>query len=146
MQTSSRTPAPDAAVPPTATAAARRHVLLVEDDRRIAAALAMRLAACGYRVSLAADLNEATDRIVDDRPDVAVLDINLPDGNGLQLAGRLRRLSRTIDVPLVFVTASRDPAYRDRAERLAAPFVEKPFEASALMGAIDRACAAGRAH
>ena len=142
MLLSSRTRVPEGptAPAPVVGAPAGRHVLIVEDDRLIATALAMRLRASGYRVTTAPDLHAAADRIVDDHPDVAVLDINLPDGNGLQLAGRLRSLSRTVEVPLVVVTASRDPRYREQAERLAAPFVEKPFVASELIGAIERAC------
>lgn len=125
----------------TGAATAQRHVLLVEDDERITRALGLRLHASGYRVSVAADLAEASERVLDDRPDVAVLDINLPDGNGLGLAERMRLLRATVEVPLVVVTASRDPAYRERAARLAVPFVEKPFTNGELFDAIERAIA-----
>ena len=121
--------------------AASRHVLLVEDNPRIAAAFGLRLESCGYRVSCAASLAEAADKVIDLRPDVAILDINLPDGSGLQLAERMRLLRGTADVPLVFVTASLDPRYRERAADFGAPLVAKPFEAHELVAAIDEVCA-----
>ena len=122
-----------------ALAPAVRHVLLIEDDRRITTALHIRLNATGHRVSHAGDLDEAVERIVEERPDVAVLDINLPDGNGLDLAERMRRLRITARMPLILITASRDPDYRERAVELEIPLIEKPFPAADLLDAIERA-------
>ena len=120
-----------------------RHVLLVEDDRRITTALAIRLGSCGHRVSHAGNLSEAIDKVMDERPDVVVLDVNLPDGNGLQLAERMRRLRATVAVPLVLITASRDPAWRELAAGLAVPLLEKPFAADELLATIERVARSG---
>jgi len=119
--------------------ATARHILLVEDDARVSMALRLRLEADGHRVSGAANLARATDGMLDERPDVVVLDINLPDGNGLALAARMRLLRATADLPLVVITASRDPAYRERASRLGVAFLEKPFASGALLDAIEQA-------
>ena len=136
-QTISAVPAPPLAA---------RHILLVEDDRRITAALGIRLGASGHRLSHAADLDDAVEKMLAERPDVAVLDINLPDGNGLDLAARMRQLRATTGVPLVFITASRDPRHRERAEGLGIPLIEKPFGAGALLDTIDRVCRAREVH
>lgn len=125
------------------TPISHRRVLLVEDDPRITTALCIRLRSCGHRLSHAADFNEAIDKVIDERPDVAVLDINLPDGNGLRLAERMRRLRETTDLPLVIITASRDPSYHERAAGLDVPLLEKPFAAERLIDAIERVCDPG---
>ena len=135
-------PAAARAVPRATARGAARHVLLIEDDPRITSALAIRLTACGYRVSHAADLDEAVGRVIDERPDVAVLDINLPDGNGLDLADRMRRLRITVHLPLILITASRDPRYRQRAAEMDVPLIEKPFPAVDLIEAIERVTSA----
>ena len=127
---------------PAVRTAVVRHVLLIEDDRRITTALGIRLNAAGHRVSHAGDLDEAVERIIEERPDVAVLDINLPDGNGLELAERMRRLRITARVPLILITASRDPSYRERAREMGIPLLEKPFPAVDLLDAIERAVGA----
>lgn len=129
---------PSAGDAPVIRATVARHVLLIEDDRRITAALGIRLNASGHRVSHAGDLDEAVERIIDGHPDVAVLDINLPDGNGLELAERMRRLRITARVPLILITASRDPSYRERAVELGIPLIEKPFPAADLLDTIER--------
>ena len=136
-QASLETSPPTSAGPAIRTALTR-HVLLIEDDRRITTALDIRLNAAGHRVSHAGDLDEAVERIIEGRPDVAVLDINLPDGNGLDLAERMRRLRITARVPLILITASRDPNYRERAMEMGIPLIEKPFPAVDLLDAIER--------
>lgn len=117
------------------------RVLIVEDDRRIAEAIGIRLRASGYRTSHARDVAEAVDRVLDERPDVALMDINLPDGNGVSLAARMRLLRATLDVPVVFVTASRDPAHRERAAALGIPLLEKPLPSATLLEAVAEALA-----
>lgn len=112
------------------------HVLIVEDDRRISDAIGLRLRANGYRVSVAADVATAAARIVDDTPDVALMDINLPDGNGISLAARMQLLRGTADVPVIFVTASRAPEHGARARALGIPLLEKPFPATVLLETI----------
>ena len=112
------------------------HVLVVEDDHRISDAIGIRLRANGYRVSVAADAAEAAEHVLVDTPDIALMDINLPDGNGLSLAARMRLLRSTVDVPIVFITASRDPVHRERARTLGLPLLEKPFPAVTLLETI----------
>jgi len=113
-----------------------KRIVLVEDDQLISEAISYRLRANGYRVSIAADASEAADCLLTEPPDIVLMDINLPDDNGISLAGRMRLLGSTVDVPIIFVTASRDPEYRLRAEALGIQLLEKPLQAAKLLKAI----------
>jgi len=115
-----------------------RTVLVVEDDSRIAKALDIRLKAHGYRVVSAPDAVRAMTVATGDVPDIIVLDINLPGGNGLMIAERLLNNVLTTDVPVIFITASKQPRLRERAAELSAiAFLEKPFSSADLLDAID---------
>ena len=115
-----------------------KTILIVEDDRRIALALSIRLEAHGYRVVEAHDAVDAVIAAQGERPDVVVLDINLPGGNGLMVARRLMEDPATTDTPVIFITASRQARLRERAAELSAvAFLEKPFSAADLLDAID---------
>ena len=119
-----------------------KSILLVEDDRRITLALGLRLRAHGFEVVAATDAVHAMNVATQAVPDVIVLDINLPGGNGLMVAERLLGNPETTDVPVIFITASKQPRLRTRAAELSAvAFLEKPFTAAELLDAIDAAAA-----
>jgi len=85
----------------------------------------------GYRVSEAEDGEEMFQILGEDAPDLIVLDIMLPDGNGVDFARRLRRNSLT---PIVFATAVTDTETRRRAFGLMnVDYVNKPFDAKELL-------------
>jgi CheY-like chemotaxis protein len=87
------------------------RALIVEDDPVVARAIARRLLREGYTVSLAQTCRSA--RAVGQGFHVAVLDLDLPDGNGADLADELLRLGAVRGV--VFYTGSLDAAQRQRA-------------------------------
>lgn len=116
-----------------------KRVLVVEDDAEIAAALEVRLKAAGYAVTLAADAAGGLSAAVRSRPDLVLLDITLPAGDGFTLAERIRQVLPD-PTPVIFITASREAASRRRAEALgAAAFLEKPYEPAELLEAVHRA-------
>jgi PAS domain S-box-containing protein len=83
-------PAP-AAVPAAPPAPARpRHVLLVDDDPGVRATSAMLLQAQGYRVSLAATGAKGIERARTLHPDIALIDLGMPDLDGCDVASRIR--------------------------------------------------------
>jgi DNA-binding response OmpR family regulator len=126
-------------LPPERTPAApeaqtMKHVLIIEDDVRITAALRVRFESQGYEVTTAPDAVVGLDLAVRRRPDLILLDISLPGGNGLALAQQLRSLPDTRKTPFIFVTASKDPALRRKAMELrAAGLFEKPYDAEELL-------------
>ena len=120
------------------------QVLLVEDNavnRSLARALLGR-AGCG--VVEAGSLADASRCLAEGLPDLVLLDLGLPDGDGLDLVRRLRADPRTAALPVVAVTAYAMAADRERA--LAAGctgFLTKPLDARGFAGAVAAALAGG---
>jgi DNA-binding response OmpR family regulator len=112
-------------------------ILVVEDDKHIALALTVRLKAAGYDVISAPDAVLAVSMALKHRPDLVLLDILMPGGNGFLVAERIHDLEAMLGVPCIFITASKQPGLRDQARRLgAAGFFEKPHDAGDLLATI----------
>ena len=85
------------------------RVLLVEDDARLASMVADYLGEAGFRVDLASNGADATRFIAADDFDAVILDLMLPDADGLDLCRGIRAKS---DIPLLMLTARGDPLDR----------------------------------
>jgi CheY-like chemotaxis protein len=119
-------------------------VLLVDDDNTILLGTGVRLKSMGYTVYTAKDAVSAVSAVRKNEPDVVVLDISLPAGDGFLVAGRLQSLVGSAATPIIFITASEDPALRERAKKLGAVgFLKKPFDATSLADAIESALSPG---
>ena len=117
-------------------------ILIVEDDRKIATAIAVRLKAEGFDVDIAMDAAMGVASARKMSPDLVLLDISMPAGDGFMVAERLRSLTQTMFTPFIFLTASKEPGLRERAiEAGASDFLEKPYEASGLLSSIKNALA-----
>jgi two-component system KDP operon response regulator KdpE len=100
-------------------------VLIIEDDEETRRMVARALTTRGYRVDQAADGATALERWEQRRPDVIVLDLGLPDMDGLQLIRRVRRESST---PIVILSGRYEEREKVEAlERGADDYVTKPF-------------------
>jgi two-component system, OmpR family, response regulator len=102
------------------------RVLVVDDERTITDLLTMALRLEGWQIHAAASGQQAVSAAKRHEPDVIVLDVMLPDFDGLEVLRRLR--AERIDVPILFLTA-RD-AVEDRIAGLTAggdDYVTKPF-------------------
>jgi two-component system, OmpR family, KDP operon response regulator KdpE len=107
------------------------HVLVVDDEAAILRFLRPALVASNYEVSSAGTVAEATKAIATDVPDIVVLDLGLPDGDGREVIRHVRGWS---DVPIIVLSA-RDRE-TDKIEALdlgADDFVNKPFSVGELM-------------
>lgn len=114
-------------------------ILIVDDDGPILMALQLRLEHVGYKVITAKDPTSACVKARNENPDVALLDINLPGGDGFMLADQLDRLGNKI-MPKVFITASKRPEFKQEAYRKGAvQFIEKPFTADRIFDALQDA-------
>ena len=116
------------------------RILVVEDDRRIAAMLDKGLRAKGHRVEIVSTGEAALDQLAAGGIDVQLLDLGLPDMDGLDV---LRRLAeRGSSVPVIVITARSDPTDREAAVALGvAAYLTKPFAWSELWQAVEL-CAA----
>jgi CheY-like chemotaxis protein len=121
-----------------------KTVLLVDDDKTVLLGTGMRLKSMGYTVYTAKDAVSAVSAVRKNEPDVVVLDISLPAGDGFLVADRLQNLVGSAATPIIFITASDDPALRERAKKLGAlGFLKKPFDATSLADAIESALSPG---
>lgn len=117
-----------------------KTILIVEDNPKIAKAVGARLKHHGFAVRIANDAPSALMQARKQEPDIAILDISIPGGNGIDVAENLKLNICEKDIPVIFITASKDPALKTRANKVhAAAFLEKPFSAQQLLSAIDNA-------
>ena len=108
------------------------HVLVVDDEPNIAELLGMAMRYEGWRTTIAGTGSKAVSAAKEVKPDVVVLDMMLPDIDGMQVLRRLRE--NAPDVPVLFLTA-RD-AVEDRVAGLTAggdDYVTKPFSLEELV-------------
>jgi DNA-binding response OmpR family regulator len=113
-----------------------KKILIVEDDKNVAKALAIRLKNAGYEVTVAPDAVTGVSSALKLQPDLAILDISMPAGDGFSVAEKIQELVLTA-TPIIFLTASKQLGLRQAAEKLgAAGFFEKPYDADELLEAI----------
>ena len=118
-------------------------ILVVEDDPYIQRAISARLTQWGHKVVTAIDAGGAIAVAQKQSPDVALMDVCLPDGDAFQVMDYLHALTVTARLPVIFISASRMPDLAERVRQFnKAEFLPKPFEASDLAAAIDRVTAA----
>jgi DNA-binding response OmpR family regulator len=116
-----------------------KSILIIEDDPKLALALAVRLKSAGYEATAANDALTGLNAAVKNPPDLVLMDVCLPLGNGFTLSERIQTLLPT-PTPTIFLTASKQPCLRQKAEELgAAGYFEKPYEAADLLLAIQKA-------
>jgi two-component system, OmpR family, KDP operon response regulator KdpE len=116
---------------------AKIRVLVVDDEAAILKFLKPALGANDYEVATAGGVAEATKRIAAEGPDVVVLDLGLPDGDGKDVIRRVREWS---DVPIVVLSARDREAEKIESLDLGADdFVNKPFGVGELMARIRTA-------
>jgi len=114
-------------------------ILLVEDDRYIALALKIRLQSEGFDVKVVGGCKAALSSAFSCRPDIAVLDYNLPDGNGLELMQIFAQEFQQTPVESIMMSASRMPGLCEQAIELgASEFFEKPFRSADLIESIAK--------
>lgn len=117
-----------------------KTVLIVDDDNTVLLSIGMRLKSMGYTVCTAKDAVSAVSVARKANPDVVVLDISLPAGDGFVVAERMQRLITSAATPIIFITASATPELEKRAAQLgAAGLLQKPFDATVLADAIETA-------
>ena len=107
------------------------RILLIDDDSRLAAMVSEYLAGAGYRVATAANGETGLERLAKEPYDALVLDLSLPDIDGLEVCRRLRARS---DVPVLMLTARGDAMDRIVGLELGADdYLPKPFEPRELL-------------
>jgi two-component system, OmpR family, KDP operon response regulator KdpE len=112
-----------------------RRVLVCDDEPQILRALRVVLREAGFEVVPAATAEEALDRAAVQAPDAAILDLVLPDGDGIEVCRSLREWSR---MPIILLSAVGDEEEKVRAlEAGADDYVVKPFAPRELVARLQ---------
>lgn len=110
------------------------RVLVVEDDREIRALMQSSLSVEGFEVQTAASLSEASAMLRHHPPDVIVLDLGLPDGDGVELVREVRRHKA---IPIIIVSARHQEAQKILLlDAGADDYLTKPFSVGELLARI----------
>jgi CheY-like chemotaxis protein len=123
-------------------ATGRRHAVLVVDDHEDTRQMSLLvLNSQGFHASAAAGADDAFVRACEERPDVIVTDLAMPDGDGWELIQKLSTDPRTRQIPVVMLTACATEQVRERAAREGlAGFFFKPCPPDALAAELRRLC------
>ncbi len=115
-------------------------ILIIEDEKLLRWSLEKRLTQAGHTVHLAADLAEAFEHLDRHRPDVALLDLSLPDGHGLDFFES--NLPKFEETSVIVITAVGQVEDAVRAMKLGAvDFLNKPVDHEELIRLVDRSVA-----
>ncbi len=113
-------------------------VLVVDDDAAIRAICSEVLANVGYPVVAAGSLEQARVALREERPQMLLLDVHLPDGDGLAFLEEVNEERAARHLSVMFVTAQGDTASKVRALRLGADdYLVKPFDAMELAARVE---------
>lgn len=113
-------------------------VLLVEDNKKLNIANKDMLELLGFNVTIAVCLAEARQAVASQLPDIIVLDIRLPDGNGLDFLRELREAEATAHIPVIMLTTL--GTLDDRVSGLSSgadDYLAKPYEYKELAARIE---------
>lgn len=111
-------------------------VLIVEDDRDLLNAMSIRLGAEHFEVHSATDGYSALQSAQRVRPDILLLDLGLPGGDGLNVLTRFKTFPQLASIPVVVVTA-RGPEWEERARSAgASAFLTKPVDNAKLVATL----------
>ena len=112
----------------------RAKVLLVDDEPEVILALGARLKAGGYEVLTAKNCAEAITTALGEKPDLVILDIGLPDGEGHEVSRALHENPETKSMPIVYLTARSAQVDMEAAGEVgAAGYLLKPFKSDDLL-------------
>ena len=118
----------------------KKKILIVDDERDIVKALMIRLRGAGYEVVTAFDGAQAIFVAHKENPDLIILDIRMPAGDGFSVAEKLKHSKNTLSIPVIFLTGSPEKNAVERAMTLGARFyIKKPYDPEELLDAIKRA-------
>src|SRR5579863_5971396 len=120
-------------------------ILVVDDEQSIVRALTIRLRAVGYEVISANDGLVGTQMALHESPDLVILDIGMPCGDGHTIAQRLMKNNATMSTPIIFLTARTSETDRKKAASVhSVGYLTKPFDSQDLLDTVSRALSLGR--
>ena len=109
----------------------KNNVFLIDDDKNILTSISMLLENEGYKVSTFSDGESGLKAILENSPDIAVVDIKMPRLDGIEL---LKKLRRTSNMPVIFLTSKDTEIDELLGLKVGADdYITKPFSQNILM-------------
>lgn len=119
-----------------------KKILVVEDDLDMFKALAIRLEANGFDALLSTSVATSVAMVRIDPPDLIVLDLGLPDGDGYSVMEKLKSIPEARSIPVIVLTARDPEGNQERSYGGGAyDFFQKPVSEEWLLESISRALA-----
>jgi len=120
--------------------AGKKKILLIDDEPNFRQLIDSYMQWAGYSVVMAVDSVSALSAIMREKPDLILLDIGLPGGDGMGVLQKVKANPAISNIPIIIVTAKDPAAYRDKARLAgAAAYFQKPMNKDALLEAIHLA-------
>lgn len=112
-------------------------ILIADDDERVLKALLIRLGGLGFRMITATDGYNALALASKHKPDLLVLDINMPAGDGFSVQERLKGVPGMSKTPVIYVTGDKSDRLDELADQRGAfAVIHKPFHVETLIDTI----------
>lgn len=118
----------------------KKRILLVDDEKDLVETIVFQLQSNGYEVIVAFDGIQGMQLAQQEKPDLIILDVMMPGMSGFKICDNLKMSSRTLTIPIIFLTA-KDTAEDEKKgyEVGAVYYIKKPYEPDVLLEAIKKA-------
>ena len=118
------------------------NIIVADDDKVLSKMICGILKENGHTTRAVFDSMQVMMSAIKDPPDLVILDINMPGGNGLDALRKLKNSSKTNGVPVIVLTGNTDQKLPDEVLKLgASQFLSKPIEPEVLLKAVRDAVA-----
>lgn len=112
----------------------KKRILIVEDEQDMVKLLRMRLETDGYEVISAADGQDGLEKAHNEKPDLIILDLILPNIDGYTVCGLLKKDTRYAKIPIIMFTVRTQESDKKLGEELGADaYITKPFQPQVLL-------------
>ena len=117
-----------------------KKILIIDNNPGLCTLVRLMLTRKGYKVSTALRGEEGLDMALKEKPDLIMLDINMPDLDGFSVGQCLREEKETRKIPIIVIsgTADKNTILKAVAQLNAVSYVVKPFEMQVLQAEIDK--------
>lgn len=118
---------------------AKKKILIVEDEESLLKLESILLTSKGYEVRGVANGQAALEAIAEEKPDLVLLDIMLPEIDGFEVCQRIKADPETQDLPVIMLTAKKSREDMARGEKVGADwYITKPFKSAMVIETIQR--------
>ena len=117
----------------------KNKILIVEDEESLLKLESILLTSKGYDVKGVSTGQEALDALEEEKPDLVLLDIMLPEIDGFEVCRRIKSSPDTKNIPVIMLTAKKSREDMERGEKVGADwYITKPFKSAMVIKTIQR--------